>query len=67
MYPILDISISLIKKIIQNKNLLEKDFLLFFLQPIIRKKISFICSEKFILYNFSNLIALVIAIFYNSF
>jgi len=68
MYPFLDISISLFKKIIQNRNIFKKDFCFFFLQPIIRKKKSHLfVLKKFVLYNFSNLIALFIAVFYNGF
>lgn len=66
MYPLIDVTLSLLNKIISRKNLMDKDFCYFFLKPIKNRG----ASHKFVLiryitYNIFNFFALYLSIYIN--
>ena len=67
MYPLIDVSLSLLNKIVTRKNLMKKDFCYFFLKPIKNQG----ATHNFVLiryttYNFLNFIALYLSIYMNA-
>jgi UDP-GlcNAc:undecaprenyl-phosphate/decaprenyl-phosphate GlcNAc-1-phosphate transferase len=67
MYPLTDVVLSLLKKIIIKKQLFKKDFCYFFLKPIKNKgKSHFYVFNSFLIYNIFNFFSLYLSILINA-
>jgi len=68
MYPLIDVILSLLNKLIIKKDLIKKDFCYFFLKPIKNKKQTHLYVLKsFFVYNIFNFFSLYISIYINTF
>ena len=66
MYPLTDVILSLLNKIIIKKELIKKDFCYFFLKPIKDKgKSHFYVLKSFLIYNIFNFFSLYLSILIN--
>ena len=67
LYPFLDVTITLIKKIINKRKLWSRDFDYFFLMPVVKGKLSHTASTKpFIIFNFFLILNTAFMIFLNN-
>jgi len=68
MYPLTDVILSLLNKLIIKKDLIKKDFCYFFLKPIKNKKQThFYVLKNYFIYNIFNFFSLYISIYIDTF
>lgn len=68
MYPLIDVILSLLNKLIIKKDLIKKDFCYFFLKPIKnRGQTHLYVLKSFLVYNIFNFFSLYLSIYINSF